>query len=76
MIIMIGAGVDVILLMYLAINTINDWSKECNVICASQMIKDKDQGIQSQKLTFSVGNIYLACYDSEVGMKRAIVISS
>lgn len=47
MIIMIGAGVDVILLMYLAINTISDWSKESNVISASQVIKDKDQGIQS-----------------------------
>lgn len=59
-----------ILFRYLAINTISDWSKESNEISASQMMKEKAQGIQSQKLTFSVGNIYWACYDSSWGWKR------
>jgi len=67
MIIMIGAGVDGKSLMCLAINTIGDLSKESIVISASKVIKDKDQGIQSKKLTFSAGNIYLACYDSGWG---------
>lgn len=53
--------------MYLAINTISDRSKENHLMLASQVIKDKDQGIQSQKLTFSDGNIYSACYDSGSG---------
>lgn len=54
-----------ILLMHLAINTISDRSKENHVMSASQVIKDKDQGFQSQKLTFSDGNIYSASYDSD-----------
>lgn len=46
MIIMIGVGVDVTFLMYLAINTISDWSKGCYAISVCQMIEDKDQGIR------------------------------
>lgn len=57
-------GVNVILLMHLAINTIGDRSKEPNVMSASQVIKGKHRRIQSQEVTFSVGNIYLARYDS------------
>lgn len=43
MIIMIGVGVDVTLLMYVAVNTVSFSSKEYNVIAVSQMIEDKDQ---------------------------------
>lgn len=64
MIMMIAVDVNVALLMYLPINSRGrlKWLR--------QVIKDKDQDIQSQKWTFSVRNIYLSCYDSLQERKR------
>lgn len=68
MVIMIGGGVDV-MLMYQAINeSVIDlkgmWSRPV------KQSKTEIGGIQSKKLTFSASNIYLASYDSVLGWKR------